>query len=127
MEFERKRPGSQDLPLPATKLLRVNRPTYLKIRLSQKYVDLLPDLLLLEVPRVEHVQHNDIRTSYLYKLCSLLLDRSPAEIELYTTSRGDDSTDDNESWMHVANDDTQFEGGVYFCRLVNGMKSLPRH
>ena len=126
MEFDRKRPASQDLPLPATKL-RVNRPTYLKIRLSRKYVDLVPDLLLLEVPRVKHVQHNDIRTSYLYKLCSLLLDRSLAEIELYTTSHGDDSSDDDESWMHVANSDTPFEGGVYFCRLVNGIKSFPRH
>ena len=127
MEFERKRPASQDLPLPATKLLRVNRPTYLKIRLSQKYVNLLPDLVLLEVTSVEYVRHNDIRTSYLYKLCSLLLDRSPTEIELYTTSRGDDSANDDESWMLIANGDTQFEGGVYFCRLVNGLKSLPRH
>lgn len=98
------------------------RPTSLKLRLPTSYRHLLPDLLLLDVDRVEYVRRNNPQKSYLYRLCSYILDRSPDEVELYVTSDGQDAEDTDEVWALLENDATDFEPGVYVCKPSNGMR-----
>lgn len=100
---------------------RSQRPTYLKIRLPNDYRVLLPDLLLLDVDRVEYVQCNGNTAQYLYKVLSILLDKPDEELQVFTTPSGSDAADDNTSWNSIPNDEQEYEGGSYLCRPCHGM------
>lgn len=100
------------------------RPLYLKVRLHKTYENLLPDLLLFNVAEVAYVRQNSPKSSYLYAITSCVLDRSPDEIQLWATKDGSDADDDEEVWSVVANDETEYESGVYVCYpIVSGRGS----
>jgi hypothetical protein len=99
------------------------RPLYLKVRLPKTYKNLLPDLLIFDVADVAYVQQNSPKSSYLYAITSCVLDRSPDEIQLWTTKDGSDAEDEEEVWSVVANDGTEYESGVYVCYpIVSGIR-----
>lgn len=97
------------------------RPTFLKIRLPSDYRGLQPDLLLLDVARVEYVQANGDTAQYLYKVSSILLDKTEEELQLYTTQSGRDAADDDLSWtVFIPNDEQTYQGGSYLCKPRHG-------
>jgi hypothetical protein len=99
------------------------RPLYLKVRLPKTYENLLPDLLIFDVADVAYVQQNSPKSSYLYAITSCVLDRSPDEIQLWATKDGSDAEDEDEVWSVVANDETEYESGVYVCYpIVSGIR-----
>jgi hypothetical protein len=99
------------------------RPKYLKVRLPKTYENLLPDLLIFDVADVAFVQQNNPKSSYLYAITSCVLDRSPDEIQLWATKDGSDAEDEDEVWSVVANDETEYESGVYVCYpIVSGIR-----
>ena len=52
-----------------------------------------------------------------------MLDRSPDEIQLWTTKDGSDTEEEEEVWSVVANDETEYESGVYVCYpIVSGIR-----
>ena len=118
---KRKHSDSDEDDPPPTTAQQTARPSFLKIRLPNEYRALLPDLLLLDVARVDYVQANGKSARYLYRVIGLVLDQSEDQIRLYTTPSGTDVEDDNDSWNSVANDDKEYEGGVFLCRPFHGM------
>jgi hypothetical protein len=112
-------------PRPA-KLPRLTRPTFLQIRLPNQYIDILPDLLLLDC-RLDHVHKNNSHRSYLYTLAALILDLSREDLHLYCTLDGLDTEDDDPSWTVVEDSQTFSEGGVYLCRPLSGMLFSSQH
>src|SRR5579859_320933 len=118
---KRKHSDSDKHDPPPTTAQQTARPSFLKIRLPNEYRALLPDLLLLDVARVDYVQANGKSARYLYRVIGLVLDQSEDQIRLYTTPSGTDVEDDNDSWNSVANDDKEYEGGVFLCRPFHGM------
>ena len=101
------------------------RPLYLKVRLPKTYENLLPDLLLFDVADVAYVRQNSPNSSYLYTITSYVLDRSPDEIQLWATKDRSDAEDDEEVWSVVADDETEYESGVYVCYPnVSGIRIL---
>jgi hypothetical protein len=67
------------------------------------------------------VQANGKSARYLYRVIGLVLDQSEDQIRLFTTPSGTDVEDNNDSWHSVANDDKDYEGGVFLCRPCHGM------
>jgi hypothetical protein len=118
METPTKRTGEEAL---SPRHPKKRRSTNLKIRLPTSYSKLLPDLLLIDVDDVAHLHHNDRRSSYLYRICSLLLDKSPEEIIIIATSDGRDEDDLSNAWTAVPNDEVEYEGGVYVCKPLTGI------
>ena len=102
------------------RLPKKRRFTCLKIRLPASYSKILPDLLLIDVDDVTYLHHNDRRSSYLYRICSLLLDRSPEEVIILATSDGKDEDDLSSAWTAVPNNEVEYEGGVYVCKPLTG-------
>jgi len=99
------------------------RPRCLQVRLPKKYESLLPDLLLLDVPKAEYVQQQSLKSSYLYAITACILDRSTEEIELYATKDGTDAGDDELVWSLLDNDDHDYESGVYVCHPLSGIRN----
>ena len=95
-------------------------PSFLKIRLPSDYRALLPDLLLLDVPRVDYVQANGKSATYLYRVVSLVLDQPEGQIRLYTTPSGTDVADADDSWKLVPNNDEEYKGGIFLCKPCPG-------
>jgi len=78
-----------------------------------------------DVADVAYVRQNSPNSSYLYAITSYVLDRSPDEIQLWATKDGSDAEDDEEVWSVVANDETEYESGVYVCYpIVSGIRIL---
>lgn len=93
-----------------------HRPSYLRVRLPTDYTDLLEDLLLLDVNKVEYVQNNSNSNSYLYYICGLILDLEITAITLYRSNSSKDADDaDDDCWIKVMSDKEQLLGGVYRC------------
>ena len=113
--------SDEDDPPPTTAQQTTARPSFLKIRLPNEYRALLPDLLLLDVARVDYVQANGKSARYLYRVIALVPDQCEDQIRLYTTPSGTDVDDNNDCWDFVANDDSEYEGGVFLCRPLHGM------
>ena len=91
-------------------------PSYLRIRLPKNYTDLLEDLLLLDVNRVEYVQYNSNTNSYLYYICALILDVDVSDIALYRSISSEDADDEfDESWTKVTPTVEELRGGFYRC------------
>ena len=121
-KYKRKHSTISDEDDPPPKIpQQTSHPSFLKIRLPNDYRLILPDLLLLDVNRVDYVQANGNSAQYLYRLISLVLDQSEDQIRLYTTSCGMDIADDDDSWEYVANDNTEYQGGVFLCKPLDGM------
>ena len=100
------------------------RPAFLQVRLPKTYKNLLPDLLLLDVLKAEYVQLHSPKSSYLYAITACLLDCSTEEIELCTSKDGTDAGDEASVWSVLANDDKDYESGVYVCRPLYGIRIL---
>ena len=93
-----------------------DEPSYLRIRLPKNYTDLLEDLFLLDVNRVEYVQYNSNTNSYLYYICALILDMDVSDIALYRSISSDDADDEfEESWTKVTRAGGELRGGFYRC------------
>jgi len=113
METPNKHAGDEAFsPRPPKK----RRLTNLKIRLPTSCTNILPDLLLIDVDNVAHMHKNDRRCSYLYEICSLLLDQSQDEMIILGTTDGIDEDDDSMGWTPIPNDETEYQGGVYLCK-----------
>ena len=95
-------------------------PPYLKILLEERLATILPDLLLLEVDDVSHIQYNDRQISYLYTLCSMLLDCQPNHIQIYSTHDGLEPKDEEE-WHLLENSAEEYHGGTYMCKCLSGI------
>jgi hypothetical protein len=90
--------------------------SYLRIRLPADYVDVLPDLLLIDVDNAEYVKKNSNTHKYLHEICSLLLDIHPTELTLYRSKQFDDVPDsDEDSWLRISADEVEIDAGYYLC------------
>lgn len=87
------------------------------MRLHTDYTDLLEDLFLLDVNKVEYVQKNSNSNSYLYYICVLILDLDITTITLHRSTSSEDADDANDDcWVKVVTDQEQLLGGL--CRCV---------
>lgn len=93
-----------------------HQPSYLRVRLPIDCTDLLEDLLLLDVNRVEYVQNNSNSNAYLYDICALILDLDVTDITLYRSNSSEDADDeDDDCWIKVMLNKEQLLGGFYRC------------
>lgn len=93
----------------------MSRPVYLVVRLPSEYSSLLPALSLLQVESVDYLRRNDPTSTYLYFLCSLILDLQPEEIDLFTTASGYEPEIDKE-WVICERGNNPYPGGTYLCQ-----------
>jgi hypothetical protein len=107
--------GDDEDDVPPSKKSSAARPDHLIIRLPHDYIDILPDLHLIDVP-VKVVKFVDKRQSYLYRICSLILDCRINDIAISTTASGIDTDDTDCAWELVDCNDKPFDGGVYLCQ-----------
>jgi hypothetical protein len=94
----------------------------LKICLPNQYNNILPHLILFDIGSVEYIRSVDKSSSYLYYICSLVLDTTTEKIKLLHTNTYPVPSDDNDdAWTEVPDDETEFDAGVYRCRPLFGI------
>ena len=103
----------------------INRPSFLRIRLSDKTRQLagLVSSELICIPDISYLSNITDNCGYLYDLVSRVCEVDEEKVKLYYQDDGKMRSEDDDGWTMVARQQA-LEGGTYLCVVPEGITSI---